>query len=161
MNVSDISGLKGQYAHGNEPSHHMAWIYNWLGAPSKSQKVVRELLTDMYGTAPDGVCGNEDCGQISAWYVLSSLGIYLACPGSGEYILAAPLFKKAVVRLGNGNTLTITADHPNWMYIADVTLNGKPLERNFVTYEEIMAGGTLAFKLSKTPDHGRDALPAP
>ncbi len=161
VNVSDISGLKGQYAHGNEPSHHMAWIYNWLGAPSKSQKVVRELLTEMYGTGPDGVCGNEDCGQMSAWYVLSSLGIYPACPGSGEYILAAPMFKKAVIRLGNGNTLTITADHPKWMYIADVTLNGKRVERNFVTYEEIMAGGTLAFKLSKTPDHGRDALPAP
>ena len=161
VNVSDISGLKGQYAHGNEPSHHMAWIYNWLGAPSKSQKVVRELLTEMYSTAPDGVCGNEDCGQMSAWYVLSSLGIYPACPGSGEYVLAAPMFKKSVIRLGNGNTLTVTADHPQWMYISDVTLNGNTLERNFITYEEIMAGGTLAFKLSKTPDHGRDALPAP
>ncbi|MCR5759599.1 MAG: GH92 family glycosyl hydrolase [Bacteroidales bacterium] len=161
VHVSDITGLKGQYAHGNEPSHHMAWIYNWLGAPSKSQKVVRELLTEMYSTAPDGVCGNEDCGQMSAWYVLSSLGIYPACPGSGEYILAAPMFRKAVISLGNGNSFTITADHPKWMYISDVTLNGKSLERNFVTYEEIMAGGTLAFKLSKTPDHSRDALPAP
>lgn len=161
VKVSDISGLKGQYAHGNEPSHHMAWIYNWLGAPSRSQKVVRELLTEMYSTAPDGVCGNEDCGQMSAWFVLSSLGIYPACPGSGEYILAAPMFKKAVIRLGNGNTFTITADHPKWMYIADVTLNGKRVERNFVTYEEIMAGGTLAFKLSEVPDHSRDDLPAP
>ena len=161
VHVSDITGLKGQYAHGNEPSHHMAWIYNWLGAPSKSQKVVRELLTEMYDTTPEGVCGNEDCGQMSAWYILSSLGLYPACPGSGEYILAAPMFKKATLNLGNGDTLVITADHPEWPYIADVTLNGLPVPRNYLTYEEIMFGGTLAFKLSKTPDHSRDALPAP
>lgn len=161
VHVSDITGLKGQYAHGNEPSHHMAYLYNWYGKPSKSQKIVRELLGEMYSTAPDGVCGNEDCGQMSAWYVLSSLGIYPACPGSGEYILSAPLFKKAVVALGNGNTFTITADHPQWPYIAGVTLNGKSLERNFITYEEITSGGTLAFRLSKTPDDGRDSLPGP
>ena len=161
VKVSDITGLKGQYAHGNEPSHHMAWIYNWLGAPSRSQKVVRELLQEMYDITPEGVCGNEDCGQMSAWYVLSSLGIYPACPASGEYILAAPLFRKATLRVGSGNTLTITADHPEWMYIAGVTLNGQPLERNYVTYEEIMAGGTLAFTLSPGPDHSRDAFPAP
>ena len=161
VKVSDITGLKGQYAHGNEPSHHMAWIYNWLEAPSRSQKVVRELLNEMYDITPEGVCGNEDCGQMSAWYVLSSLGIYPACPASGEYILAAPLFKKAVLSLGSGNTLTITADHPEWMYIAGVTLNGQPLERNYITYEEIMAGGTLAFTLSREPDHSRDAFPAP
>ena len=161
VHVSDITGLKGQYAHGNEPSHHMAWIYNWLGAPSKSQKVVRELLEEMYDITPEGVCGNEDCGQMSAWYVLSSLGIYPACPTSGEYILAAPLFKKATLHLGSGKDFTITADHPEWMYVADVKLNGQPLERNYVTYEEIMAGGTLEFKLSKNPVSTRDAFPAP
>ena len=161
VHVSDITGLKGQYAHGNEPSHHMAWIYNWLGAPSSSQKVVRELLEEMYDITPEGVCGNEDCGQMSAWYVLSSLGIYPACPTSGEYILAAPLFKKATLHLGSGKDFTITADHPEWMYVADVKLNGQSLERNYVTYEEIMAGGTLAFKLSKTPVSTRDAFPAP
>ena len=161
VKVSDISGLKGQYAHGNEPSHHMAWLYNWLEEPSKSQKTVRELLQEMYSTAPDGVCGNEDCGQMSAWYVLSSIGLYPACPGTGEYILAAPLFRKSVIALGNGNSLVITADHPERPYISDVTLNGKPVERNYLTYEEIMAGGTLAFRLSETPDHGRDKLPAP
>ena len=161
VDISDISGLLGEYAHGNEPSHHMAWIFNWLGAPWRSQELVRELLETMYDTTPEGVCGNEDCGQMSAWYVLSSLGIYPACPASGEFILAAPLFKKAVITLGNGNTFTITADHPEWKYISDVTLNGVPVGRNYVTYEEIMAGGTLAFRLSKTPDHGRDGLPAP
>ena len=159
--VSDITGLMGQYAHGNEPSHHMAWLYNWLGAPARSQKVVRDLLNQMYDITPEGVCGNEDCGQMSAWYVLSSLGLYPACPGSGEYILAAPLFKKVSIGLGNGNTLGITADHPEWPYIADVKLNGAPVERNFLTYEEIMAGGTLEFTLSQTPDSGRDQLPPP
>ena len=161
VHVSDISGLKGQYAHGNEPSHHMAWLFNWLGAPSQSQKVVRELLKEMYDTTPEGVCGNEDCGQMSAWYILSSLGLYPACPGTGEFVFAAPMFKQAVIHFGNGKTLTIKADHPKYPYIADVTLNGAPIDRNYLTYEEIMAGGTLAFKLSKTPNHSRDDLPAP
>ena len=161
VHVSDITGLKGQYAHGNEPSHHMAWLYNWLEAPSKSQKVVRELLQEMYSTAPEGVCGNEDCGQMSAWYVLSSLGLYPVCPGSGEYVFAAPLFKKAELHLGSGNTLTITADHPEWMYVEDVKLNGVSVQRNFLTYEEIMEGGTLEFKLSGYPVGNRDHFPAP
>ena len=158
---SDITGLMGQYAHGNEPSHHMAYIYNWLEAPYRSQEVVRALLNEMYNITPEGVCGNEDCGQMSAWYVLSALGLYPACPASGEYILVAPLFKKAEIHLGSGNTLTVTADHPQYAYIADVTLNGEPLPRNYLTYEEIMAGGTLAFRLSRTPSHARDSLPAP
>ena len=157
----DITGLLGQYAHGNEPSHHMAYLFNWLGAPWKSQEVVRTLLTEMYGTAPDGVCGNEDCGQMSAWYVLSSLGLYPACPGSGEYILAAPMFKKATLALGSGNTLVITADHPEYPYISGVSLNGVTVQRNYLTFDEIMGGGVLSFTLSKEPDHGRDSLPAP
>ena len=161
VTISDISGYLGQYAHGNEPSHHMAYIFNWLGAPSRTQEIVRELLTTMYDTTPEGICGNEDCGQMSAWYILSSLGIYPACPGSGEYQLVAPLFKEAVIKLGNGKTLTIQADHPERPYIADVQLNGKPVERNFLLYEEIMEGGTLSFRLSATPDHSRDGLPAP
>ena len=161
VTFSDITGLLGQYAHGNEPSHHMAYLFNWLGAPWRSQEVVRTLLTQMYSTEPEGVCGNEDCGQMSAWYVLSSIGLYPVCPGSGEYVFAAPLFKESVLRLGSGHTLTIKADHPEYAYIEDVTLNGVPVERNFLTYEEIMAGGELCFKLSAQPSHKRDALPAP
>ena len=161
VHVSDITGLMGQYAHGNEPSHHMAWIYNWLGAPSRSQEIVRSLLEEMYDTTPEGVCGNEDCGQMSAWYILSSLGIYPACPTSGEYVLAAPMYKKATLKLGNGKTFIITADHPERTYVADVKLNGQSLDRNYITYEEIMAGGTLAFTLSRQPVHSRDGLPAP
>ena len=161
VTISDISGLMGQYAHGNEPSHHMAYIFNWLEAPSRTQETVRKLLTTMYDTTPEGVCGNEDCGQMSAWYVLASLGIYPACPGSGEYQLTAPLFKEAALTLGNGKTLTIKADHPEYCYIADVTFNGQPVNRNFLRYGELMEGGELAFRLSATPVHSRDTLEAP
>ncbi len=157
----DIGGLLGQYAHGNEPSHNMAWLFNWVGAPSRTQEAVRSILTTMYTTAPDGICGNEDCGQMSAWYVLGALGLFPACPGSGEYQLAAPLFKEAVLQLGNGKSLRIKADHPSRPYIADVTLNGEPVRQHFLTYRQIMEGGELSFKLSAKPCHDRDGLPAP
>ena len=161
VDISDITGLLGQYAHGNEPSHHMAYIFTWIGAPWRTQETVRELLTTMYDVSPEGVCGNEDCGQMSAWYVLASLGLYPACPGSGEYIFTAPLFRKAAIRLGNGKTLTITSDNPRNQYISEVLLNGAPVQRNFLRYSEIMEGGELAFRTSATPDLGRDALEAP
>ena len=157
----DIRGILGQYAQGNEPDHNFPWLFNYIGEPSKSQEVVRWLLLNTYHSGPDGICGNEDCGQMSAWYILASLGIYPACPGTGEYIFSAPLFKEAEIRLGNGNSLLIKADHPKRPFISAVTLNGKPVTRNFLTYDEIMGGGTLAFKLSSKPDHRRDNLTAP
>ena len=156
-----IGGMIGQYAHGNEPSHHMAYLYYWVGQPWRSQQLVRKILTELYSTAPDGICGNEDCGQMSAWYVLSSLGLYPACPGTGEYLLVAPSFKTARISLPNGKTLTIKADNPKNCYIADVTLNGKTLQQLFITYDQIMEGGELDFTLSAKPNHNRDALPAP
>ena len=158
---SDIGGILGQYAQGNEPGHTQPWLFYWLGEPSKSQEVVRILLKEAYHSDPDGICGNEDCGQMGAWYVLASLGIYPACPGTGQYLLTAPLFKKAVIHLGNGKSLTIKADHPEYPYISDVTLNGEKVDQHFVTYQQIMAGGVLEFKLSAKPDHSRDSLPAP
>ena len=161
MKTSDITGFVGQYAHGNEPSHASAWMYCWLGDPASSQKWVRHILDEMYAPTPEGICGNEDCGQMSAWYVLSALGIYPVCPGTGEFVFAAPLFPKATITLGNGNKLTIRADHPENPYISKVTLNGEPIDRQFITYDELMQGGELSFTLSATPDHGRDALPAP
>lgn len=161
MTISDISGWMGQYAHGNEPSHHMAYIYNWLGAPSRTQEIVRELLSTMYGTGPEGVCGNEDCGQMSAWYVLASTGIYPACPGTGEYQLTVPLFKETKIKLGNGRTLTIKTDRPGNRYIKDVTFNGKPVEHNFIFYDDIMEGGELCFRTSAKPFHGRDYMEPP
>ena len=157
----DIQGEMGQYAHGNEPGHQLPWLFYWVGRPSESQKIVRDILTDFYSTSPEGICGNEDCGQMSAWYVLASLGIYPVCPGTGEYLLTAPIFRKGVITLGNGRTLTILADHPSYPYISDVKLNGKSLDRHFVTYGQIMEGGELRFTLSSTPDHSRDDLPSP
>ena len=158
---SGIGGLIGQYAHGNEPGHNFPWLFNWAGAPSRTQEFVRLILTKAYSIDPGGICGNEDCGQMGAWYVLASLGLYPACPGSGEYILTAPLFRESVIRLANGKTLTIKANHPKRPYIAQVKLNGKPVDRNWLTYDEIMGGGELSFSLSAKPVASREGLPAP
>ena len=158
---SGIGGLIGQYAHGNEPGHNFPWLFNWAGAPSRTQEFVRLILTKAYSIDPGGICGNEDCGQMGAWYVLASLGLYPACPGSGEYILTAPLFRESVIRLANGKTLTIKANHPKRPYIAQVKLNGKPVDRNWLTYDEIMGGGELSFSLSAKPVASRESLPAP
>ncbi len=159
--IGDMTGLVGQYAHGNEPSHSTAYMYYWTGKPSSSQARVRQMLDEMYAATPEGICGNEDCGQMSAWYVLSALGIYPACPGTGEFLFAAPVFKKAVITLGNGKVLTITADHPEYQYISNVTFNGEPVGQHFIDYETLMKGGELNFTLSPTQDNGRDGLPAP
>ncbi|MBQ6286355.1 MAG: GH92 family glycosyl hydrolase [Bacteroidales bacterium] len=156
-----VTGRIGKYAHGNEPSHAAAWLYPSLGDPSSTQKYVRQIVDDLYTTGPDGLCGNEDCGQMSAWYVFAALGFYPLCPGTGEYVFSAPIFPKATVTLGNGKTLTITADHPEFPYIKEVQLNGTPVEAQFITYDQLMEGGALSFKLSREPSHGRDNLKAP
>lgn len=146
---SDLTGVIGQYAHGNEPSHHAAYLYNFVGKPEKTQVLVKKILTTLYTSAPDGLCGNEDCGQMSAWYVFSSMGFYPVCPGNNQYIIGYPLFDKVVMKLENGRTFTVTrdADKP---YIQSATLNGKPLTRSYITYEEISNGGVLEFKMSDT-----------
>ena len=164
LDVSDVTGLMGQYDHGNEPSHHMAYLYNYVGQPWKTQELTRRLLHEMYAPTPEGIIGNEDCGQMSAWYVFSSLGFYPVCPGSNEFALTAPQFPKAVVRLANGRTLTVTADNPRRsVYIASVTLDGKPIDRNYITYDELMQGGELHFALRPRPDYerGTDDAAAP
>ena len=159
--ISDMTGLVGQYAHGNEPSHNMAYLFNFLGRPGKSQALVRRMLEEMYSPTPEGISGNEDCGQMSAWYILSSLGIYPVCPGTGEFVFAAPLFKRAEVSLSSGKTLVIKADHPEYPYIKSVTFNGSPVNAQFIRYESLMEGGELEFKLSKVPVTTRDDLEAP
>lgn len=152
----DVSGLVGQYAHGNEPSHHMAYLYNYVGRPWKTQEMVRQLLKEMYHPTPDGICGNEDCGQMSAWYIMSSLGLYPVCPGSNEFNLTSPLFGKAVITLANGKKLTITANNPDKnIYIEKVELNGKSIDSNYITYQQLMEGGVLNFTLSATPNYKR------
>ncbi len=156
-----IGGAIGQYAQGNEPDHNFPWLFYWTNEASRSQKVVRDILTRTYSTEPGGICGNEDCGQMSAWYVMASIGLYPVCPGSGEYLMTAPLFKETVIKLGNGKELTVKADKPSHPYIQEVLLNGKPVEQHFLTYEQIMEGGELCFKLSSKPNYQRNALPQP
>lgn len=163
-NMVDITGLIGQYAHGNEPSHHMAYLYNYIGQPWKTQEMTRRLLDEMYQPTPEGIIGNEDCGQMSAWYILSGLGMYPVAPGSNQFMLTTPLFEIATIKLGNGKTLTIQANNPKKnVYIDKVTLNGEEIEKNFITYEQIMQGGILNFTLSSTANKQRgtdeNALP--
>lgn len=158
--LSDITGLVGQYAHGNEPSHHMAYLYSYAGQPWKTQEMVRQLLNEMYQPNPEGISGNEDCGQMSAWYVLSSLGLYPVCPGSTQFILTSPMFPHAAIRLANGKTLTIQANQPDKnKYIREITWNGKPLPQNFITYQQLMEGGTLKFVLDNKPNVERGIAP--
>lgn len=152
----DITGLIGQYVHGNEPSHHIAYLYNYVGQPWKTQAMTRRLLDEMYQPTPEGIIGNEDCGQMSAWYILSALGFYSVCPGTGEFALTTPLFEKAVLTLANGKQLTITANNPRKnIYIDKVELNGKAIDVNYITYAQLMEGGELRFTLTDTPNTGR------
>ena len=128
--------------------------------PWRTQELTRRLLDEMYAPTPEGIVGNEDCGQMSAWYIFSSLGFYPVCPGSNEFALTAPLFERAVVRLSGGRTLTVTADDPQRnRYIGSVTLDGEPVETNVLTYEQLMRGGELHFALRPEPDFDRGTSP--
>lgn len=149
----DIAGLVGQYAHGNEPSHHIAYLYVYAGAPAKTQSRVRMLLETMYSPHPDGMQGNEDVGQMSAWYLLSSLGFYPVNAVSGDYILGAPLFEQASVALGNGKTLEIKVKRsdPAHQYIQAFELNGTPQQRLWFNHNEIKNGGTLMLAMGPEP----------
>ncbi len=150
----DIAGLVGQYAHGNEPSHHIAYLYVYAGQPWKTQARVASLRKTMYRNDPNGLEGNEDCGQMSAWYLLSALGLYAVDPVSGNYVLTSPLFEKATVNVGDGKELVIEAKRPSpdAVYIESVSLNGKQLDRLWVSHEEIGHGGRLSFVLSAEPN---------
>lgn len=154
-NVSaDISGLIGQYAHGNEPSHHIAYLFNKAKKPWKTQEWVREILETQYNTQPDGLSGNEDCGQMSAWYVFSSMGLYPMNPASGEYELGSPLFTKVTISVSDTKDFSIVAENTSSVnkYIQSAKLNGKLLQRTFITHEELMAGGTLEFDMGPDPN---------
>jgi predicted alpha-1,2-mannosidase len=146
----DITGLIGQYAHGNEPSHHMAYLYNFVNKPYKTQEKVRQILTELYTNTPDGISGNEDCGQMSAWYVFSSLGFYPVTPGSNQYIIGAPLFEKATINLENGKSFTVQANNQSEenKYIQSVRLNGENYEFSYIEHQDIMKGGSLVFEMT-------------
>ena len=144
----DISGLIGQYAHGNEPSHHTIYIYNYLGQPQKTQKRIHEVFQTMYTDKPDGVCGNEDVGQMSAWYVMSAMGLYQVEPCGGIYQLTAPLVREASFNVSEDKTFTIRTKGKGTL-VKRWKLNGKRLDRTYITHAEIMAGGVLEAELKK------------
>lgn len=150
-------GLLGGYVHGNEPSHHVPFLYVWTSEPWKTQYWQREIMNRMYKNNIDGLCGNDDCGQMSAWYILSAMGFYPVCPGTDQYVLGAPYLPYMKVHLENGNTLTIKAEKINDKnrYVKAVKLNGKSYSKGYITQTDIMNGGTLEFEMSAKPNKQR------
>ena len=151
---SDITGIIGQYAHGNEPSHHAAYLYAYIGCHWKTAELVRRICTELYYNSPDGLCGNEDCGQMSAWYVMSALGFYPVCPGSGQYVIGSPLFDKATIHLKNGKDIIINAkgQGKDNCYVRSLRVNGNPYDKSFITFEQLRDGCTLDFEMSGKAD---------
>ena len=147
------TGMIGQYAHGNEPSHHVIYLYNKVGQPWKTQKYVAEVLHNLYQNAPDGICGNEDCGQMSAWFVFSSMGFYPVDPISGKYEIGTPIFPEVKMHLANGKTFVVLAPAVSRenIYVQSVKLNGRSYDKSYITHEQIMNGDTLEFEMGNRP----------
>ena len=147
------TGMIGQYAHGNEPSHHVIYLYNKVRQPWKAQKYVAQVMHDLYFNAPAGLCGNEDCGQMSAWYVFSAMGFYPVNPVSGEYEIGTPLFPEMRLNLGNGKTFTVLAPNVSRenIYIQSVKVNGQPYDKSYITHQQIVDGATVEFVMGNQP----------
>jgi len=150
----DLTGLIGQYAHGNEPSHHIAYLYGYSGQQWKTAEKVRFIMKEFYHDDPDGVIGNEDCGQMSAWFVFSSLGFYPVFPAPQEYQFGSPLFDKAEIHLDGGKNFVVEAvnNSPENIYIQSVELNGKSYSKDFIHHKDIMNGGNLKFMMGASPN---------
>ena len=149
----DMSGMTGQYAHGNEPSHHVIYMYNYAGRPDKAAPLLRKMLNEMYLDQPDGLSGNEDVGQMSAWYILSSVGLYQVDPVGGRFVIGSPLFDKATVNVGRGKTFTVVAKNNSDknIYVQSARLNGKTLKNSYVDFNDILHGGTLELVMGPKP----------
>ncbi|GAP42209.1 alpha-1,2-mannosidase, putative [Lentimicrobium saccharophilum] len=149
----DKRGIIGNYVHGNEPSHHVPYLYSFAGAPAKTQERVHQIMDALYQPTPGGLPGNDDCGQMSAWYIFSALGFYPVCPGSNEYVLGSPSVSRAEIRLENGKTFAIQAKglSEKNIFVKKITLNGKPWSGLFIRHEDIMAGGEMVFEMSSKP----------
>ena len=149
----DMSGMTGQYAHGNEPSHHVIYMYNYAGRPDKAAPMLRKMLNEMYLDQPDGLSGNEDVGQMSAWYILSSVGLYQVDPVGGRFVIGSPLFDKATVNVGGGKTFTVVAKNNSDknIYVQSARLNGKTLKNSYVDFNHIRHGGTLELVMGPKP----------
>jgi len=157
----DISGLIGQYAHGNEPSHHVAYLYAYAGQPWKTQARVRQIMDTLYSDQPDGLSGNEDCGQMSAWLVLSALGLYPVDPVSARYVFGSPLVERAELALPGGRTLEIEArdNGPDRIYVQSVSWRGQPHTRSWIDHASLMQGGRLVFTMGASPNPAFGAAP--
>ena len=149
----DMSGMTGQYAHGNEPSHHVIYMYNYAGRPDKAAPLLRKMLNEMYLDQPDGLSGNEDVGQMSAWYILSSVGLYQVDPVGGRFVIGSPLFDKATVNVGAGKTFTVVAKNNSDrnIYVQSARLNGKALKNSYIEFNDIRHGGTLELVMGPKP----------
>ena len=164
--IPDVTGVIGMYAHGNEPVHHVAYLYNYAGQPWKTQTRVRQVANTLYTNTPGGICGNDDCGQMSAWYVFTALGFYPVDPASGIYVLGSPLFDKATLQLdpkfAKGRSFTVIARNNSAKnpYIQSATLNGKPFTRSWIAHDEITAGGILVLTMGPTPNKTFGSAPA-
>jgi predicted alpha-1,2-mannosidase len=150
----DIAGMVGQYAHGNEPSHHIAYLYSYAGEPSKTQERIHFLNTTMYHNDPDGMAGNEDCGQMSAWFILSAIGFYPVDPVSTHYVFGTPLFDRSTLTLAGGKQLVFETRRstPASIYVSGVSLNGKPYPQSWFSHEEIAGGGIFVLEIGSQPD---------
>ena len=149
----DMSGMTGQYAHGNEPSHHVIYMYNYAGRPDKAAPLLRKMLNEMYLDQPDGLSGNEDVGQMSAWYILSSVGLYQVDPVGGRFVIGSPLFDKATVNVGAGKTFTVVAKNNSDrnIYVQSARLNGKALKNSYIEFNDIRHGGILELQMGPKP----------
>jgi len=158
---ADISGLIGQYAHGNEPGHHTTYLYAFVGQQWKTARLVRQILTTLYSDQPDGLSGNEDCGQMSAWYVFSAMGIYPVNPAAGVYVFGSPVVDEATIAVPGGKSFTVRArnNSPENVYIQSVELNGKPYGKSYITHRDIIAGGELAFTMGPEPNKAFGSAP--
>lgn len=147
---ADVTGLIGQYAHGNEPSHHVTYLYALAGRPERTQELIREIFDTQYSPKPNGLCGNDDCGQMSAWYMFSAMGFYPVNPVSGEYVFGAPQLPEFVLHLADGKTFTIKAEglSEDNKYVKSITLNGEPYTKNFISHADIVKGGTLVYQMT-------------
>lgn len=147
----------GQYAHGNQPIQHMPYLYVYAGAPWKTQFHVRNIMDKLYTPLPDGLCGDEDNGQTSAWYVFSAMGMYSVTPGTNQYVLGSPLFKKITLYLENGNSFIISAPNnaPANYYVQDINLDNQPYSKNYLKHDDLIKGGILSLTMSSLPNTNR------
>ena len=149
----DVTGLIGQYAHGNEPNHHVAYLYTMAGNPAKTQALVRQIADQFYVNKPDGLSGNDDCGQMSAWYIFTAMGFYPVNPVDGRYIFGAPLLNKITIALPNKKSFLIEAKNLSAAnkYVQSISVNGVSYQKNYITHRDIMNGGKLIFIMSDQP----------